>query len=486
MEETKHTDTPQQVRSHDETYSGVPAASPRQAGVQARELIEVDDELMVDIEDLVRSRSDFLLLNILQDLYPADIAHIMNRLDTEQAEYVFGLLPADVKSEVILELDDVHREHLLKTLPQSELTKLVRRMDSDDAADIVAELSKETAEEVLETMDVQDSSHVEELLRYDESTAGGIMAKEVAVVHLNDTVKKAIKAVRAMAKEHKNIYSVYVVDENGVLVGSIPLQDLLLYAPNKRVSKLMNTDVIRVTTDVDQEEVAQIFKKYDLVSLPVTDTAGKLLGRITVDDIVDVLEEEHEEDVARMVGSDVEEMERRTPYQIAMLRLPWIMITLFIQLFAGLVIHQYSETLTKVILLASFMPIISALSGNTGLQAAAIVVRGLATGHIRLNRWKDPIKRQLQTSVILGLACGIILGIIGGVWSKHFAFGLVVGTSMFISINISGLIGSATPLLSKRLGFDPAVTAGPFETAFQDVIGITIFLTIATLMLQWL
>jgi magnesium transporter len=248
----------------------------------------------------------------------------------------------------------------------------------------------------------------------------------------------------------------------------------------------MNTDVISVTTDIDQEEVAQIFKKYDIVSLPVTDKAGKLLGRITVDDIVDVLEEEHEEDMARMVGSDAAELERRTPLQVALLRLPWIMITLFIQLLAGLVIHHYDQTLTQVILLASFMPIISAISGNTGLQSATIVVRGLATGHINLNKWWDPILRQLQTTLILGAACGLVIGLIGSFWHGKAVFGFIVGTSMFISINISAFVGTATPLISKRLGFDPALTAGPFETAFQDVIGISIFLSIATLLLQWL
>jgi magnesium transporter len=312
------------------------------------------------------------------------------------------------------------------------------------------------------------------------------MAKEVAVVHVKDTVKKAIKVVRAMAKEHKNIYTVYVVDDNGILVGSVALQDLLLYAPNKRVQKIMSPDVISVTTDVDQEEVAQIFKKYDIVSLPVTDTAGKLLGRITVDDIVDVLEEEHDEDVARMVGSDADELERRSPAQIAWLRLPWVLITLFIELIAGFVIHRFDQTLSHIILLASFMPIISAISGNTGLQSAAIVVRGLATGHIHLNKWWDPILRQLQTTLIIGAVCGLVIGLIGGWWHGKALFGFVVGFSMFISINISGFVGTATPLISKSLGFDPALTAGPFETAFQDVVGISIFLTIATLLLQWL
>ncbi len=454
--------------------------------LQPKELIEVDDELMQDIEELVRSKSDFLILNILQDLYPADVAHIMNRLNTDEAEYIFKLIPNEVASEVILELGDVHREHLLHTMPQPKLTELVGEMDSDDAADIVGALSDEKAEEVLETMNVEDSSDVEELLRYDENTAGGIMGKEMAVVSPKDTIKQAIRVVRRMAKAHKNLHAVFVVNEDGLLIGTVPLQDLLVHAPNKRMNKLIGSEVISVTTDVDQEEVARIFAKYDIVSLPVTDKAGKLLGRITVDDIVDVMEEEHVEDVARLVGSDADEMERRSPSRIAVLRLPWVLTTLFIELMAGVVIHYFDATLSKVILLASFMPIISAISGNTGLQSAAIIVRGLATGHVDINRWWDPISRQLQTSLIIGGACGTVIGIIGGIWHGRSLFGLVVGISMFISINISGFVGTVVPLISKRLGFDPAMTAGPFETAFQDVVGISIFLTFATVLLQWL
>ncbi len=453
---------------------------------EPREVLEVDDELLQDIEDLVRSRSDYLILNIIQDLQPADLAHILNRLNTDDASYLFGMLPNEVASQVILDLDASHREHLLSRLPQERLTEIVGEMASDDAADVVGELPEEKAEEVLETMNAEDSSQVEELLRYDENTAGGIMAKEMVVVQRTDTVKKAIGLVRKMAREHKNIHNVFVVDENGIFVGAVPLQDLLLYAPNKRVHKIMDTEARRVTADVDQEEVARIFSKYDIIALAVTDTAGTLLGRITIDDVVDVLQEEHEEDVAKMVGSDAVELERRSPAQIAWLRLPWVLTTLFIELLAGLVIHMFDKTLGQVILLASFMPIISAISGNTGLQSAAIVVRGLATGHVDLHRWMPSVTRQAQTTVIIGAVTGLVIGIIAALWHQEFLFGAIVGFSMFISVNISGFIGTVTPLISKRMGFDPALTAGPFETAFQDVIGISIFLSIATALLQWL
>ena len=455
---------------------------PRETG----EVLEVDDELMQDIEELVRSKSDYLLLNIIQDLRPEDIGHIINRLTPEEGVYVFGMLPNTVASGALLELDEIHREIITTRLPQERLTEIVGEMDSDDAADVVGELTEERAESVLETMNVEESSQVEELLRYDENTAGGIMAKEMAVVQKNDTVKKAISVVRKLARDIKNIYNVFVVDENGILLGAIALQDLLLYTPNKRVQKIMDAGYKTVTTDVDQEEVARLFSKYDIVSLPVTDTAGKLLGRITVDDIVDVLEEEHEEDVARITGSVSGATTQHSPVHMAVLRLPWVLMTLFLQLIAGVVVHAFDQTLSQVILLASFMPIISAISGNTGLQSAALIVRGIATGQVDYRRWWQPLRRQMITTFIVGGACGIALGCIGWLWHGTPLFGVVVGSSMFISVNFSGIIGTVTPMISRSLGFDPAITAGPFETAFQDIIGITVFLSLATLMLQWL
>jgi len=202
--------------------------------------------------------------------------------------------------------------------------------------------------------------------------------------------------------------------------------------------------------------------------------------------MIDVIQEEANEDVARMSGSDADELENKSPAQVAKLRLPWIMATLFIELLAGLVIHVFDKTLTKYILLASFMPIISAISGNTGLQSAAIIIRGLSTGHVQLSHWKHAVIRQVTTTLILGGACALVLGIVGALWDRHWAFGLTVFLGMFLAVNIAGVVGTIVPLLSKRAGFDPALTAGPFETAFQDVIGISIFLSLAALLLHWL
>jgi magnesium transporter len=252
------------------------------------------------------------------------------------------------------------------------------------------------------------------------------------------------------------------------------------------IADIMNPEVISVDVNTDQEEVAKIMRKYDLVSLPVVDSDKHIVGKISFDDIADIMEEEFSEDVAKIVGSDAVELESKSPFQIAWLRLPWVLITLGIQFFAGVVISYYDQTLEKVILLASFMPIISAISGNTGLQASAMTVRALAIGSINPSRWIEPVKRALQISLIIGLTCGLIIGIIGAMWYGKVLFGLVVGVSMCISINISAFVGTTTPLVSKKLGFDPAITVGPFETAFQDVVGITVFLTLSTLALKWL
>ncbi|TAK67186.1 MAG: magnesium transporter [Bacteroidetes bacterium] len=448
--------------------------------------IEVDDELMQDIRELAREKAGTILLNILTDLHAADIGEIVNRLDQEDREFIFNLFDNETASSVLLELDPAVRQELLELLPSEKISNYVGFLASDDATDVVAELEPQVAEEVLEAMPKEDSAEVKELLQYAEDTAGGIMGTEFVSVHNNDTIHRAIRAVREQAKEQQTIYHVYVVNDDGALVGMMPLQSLVLTSPYRRVYKVMEQDVKSVRTDMDQEEVAVMFRKYDLITVPVIDSEGKLVGQITIDDIVDVIEQEHSEDVARMVGSDAEELEHRSPAQIAMLRLPWVLITLLLEFVAGMVVHFFDATLSKVILLASFMPIISALSGNTGLQSAAIVVRGIATGHVSLDRWWQPVIRQFQTTLIIGSVCGFVLGGIAGAWQGKIAFGLVVGLSMFISINISGFVGTCTPMISKRLGFDPAMTAGPFETAFQDVIGITLFLSMATAMLRWI
>ncbi|MEP7146074.1 MAG: magnesium transporter [bacterium] len=456
-----------------------------------KSVLEVDSVFLDDITELINDKSEATLRNILADLYDFDIAVIIDNIkENKNALYLFCLLDDQTASEVILEISDDKREFITEKLSGKKISDIVSEMYSDDATDFVSELDTDTKHEVLENLDKfdkEDYHEVKELLSYDENTAGGIMGKEFIAVNEYLTVEQAVKEIQEQAEEVDQFYNVWVVDNNTKLVGIMSLKRLILALrePLKIIKDVMNSDVISVEANTDQEEVAKIFQSYDLVSIPVVDANNRVIGKISIDDVVDVIEEEYSENVARMAGTDAEELEKKSPFQIAKLRLPWLMITLFIELIAVFVIKSNDIILQRIILLAAFMPIISAISGNTGLQSAAIVVRAMDTGNVNLSRWWEPLLRQFQTNLIIGSAVGIVIGIIGYIMSDFdkVKFGLSVSISMFISINIAGIVGTGIPMLSKKLGFDPAITSGPFETAFQDVVGISIFLTIATYLL---
>lgn len=457
-----------------------------------KSVLEVDSELLDEITGLIHERSDAVLKSILADLYDFDISVIIDNIsEDEDAFYLFSLLSDETASEVILEISDDRKDYFMGMLSGEKISGIVSEMYSDDATDFVSELEEEKKEEVLESLDklgYEDYDEVKELLAYDETSAGGIMAKEYVAVKEYMTVGEAFQLVQERADEVGQFYNVWVVDDADVLKGIISLKRLIVSMKNPQMlmKEVMNPDVIFVDAHTDQEEVAKIFRSYDLVSMPVVDENMRVIGKITIDDVMDVMEEEYAEDVARMTGTDAEELEKKSPLQIAKLRLPWLMITLLIELFAVLVVSSHDEMLKKVILLAAFMPIISAISGNTGLQSAAIVVRGLDTGNMALKRWWDPLSRQVRTNIIIGAVIGLTVGLAGYILSDadKLRFGSSVALSMFISINIAGIIGTMSPMISKKLGFDPALTSGPFETAFQDVIGISVFMTVSTYLLS--
>ncbi|HEX2787774.1 MAG TPA: magnesium transporter [Ignavibacteria bacterium] len=456
--------------------------------------LDIDDELIDEIHQLIASRSDAILKTILTDLYNYDIAVLINNLkEDEDAAYLFSLLDDETASEVILEVYDERRDFIVEQLGKDKISDLVGEMHSDDAADFVSELEEDVAEQVLtelEKEDKEDSDEIRELLRYDENTAGGIMAKEFIAVNQRLTVAEAVNIVQEKAEEIDQFYNLLAVDDNGKLTGIISLKRLIiaLKNPEQILLQVMNPDVISVEADVDQQEVAKIMQSYDLVSLPVVDEQDRLIGRISIDDVIDVIEEEFTEDVAKMTGTDAEELEKKSPFEIAKLRLPWILVTLGIEIIAIFVIKSHDAILERVILLAAFMPIISAISGNTGLQTAAIIVRAIDTGYVNISTWWKPLAKQMSTTLIIAFVVGCLTGLIGYIMmdGNKSAFGLTVGISMFVSINIAGLMGTCVPMISKRFGLDPAITSGPFETAFQDVVGISIFLSIATYMLSHL
>jgi magnesium transporter len=446
--------------------------------------MDENENLLSAVEALRYNRDDVRAGQTLAEAHAADIAHVFQRLPMADRTMILRSLRPEQAGDVLSELDDAALLELVRSLDDVEVSLILDRMPPEHAADVVDELSTEHAEKILDLMEDEKSEEIQEILEYPEDSAGRLMSADIVAVRETSTVEEAIQHIRKTVTEERP-FGVYAVDDHRHLIGRVPLRRLLLANPGSVILSILEEDVVSVNATMDREEVARLVAKYDLVTVPVVDEQNRLVGTISVDDVIDIVQEEASEDIFRMAGSDAAELERRSPRQVAMLRLPWVLLTLLIEMMAGVVIHFFDGTLGKVILLASFMPVIQAISGNTGLQSVTMIVRGLATGQVQLVRWWEPLWRQIQTSMIIGAVCAVVVGLIGLLWHSP-AFATVVAISMFVSVNLSGFAGTAIPMVSKQLGFDPALTAGPFETAFQDVLGVTIFLSLATLLLHWL
>jgi magnesium transporter len=442
------------------------------------------ERLVEATDNVVGGHADTRDREVMAEAHPADLAQVLRQRPVADQVEIFRALHPEMAGAVLSELDDATLLGLVRALDEGEVSRILDRMPPEEAADVVEELPAEHAEKLLDLMQEEKSEDVQELLEYPEDSAGRLMSPDSVAVSESMTVAQAIDHIRKSVREDRP-FELYVTDDHHHLVGVVPLRRLLVADPQTPLVAIRDEDVISVTPETDKEDVARLVAKYDLVAIPVVDRQHRLLGSISVDDVVDIVGEEASEDIFRIAGSDAAELEKRSPRQVALMRLPWVLATLFIELLAGVVIHVFDATLGRVILLASFMPVIQAISGNTGLQSVTMVVRGLATGQVQLDRWWEALRRQIQTSSIIGAVCAVVVAGIGYLWHSP-AFGFVVGVSMFVSVNLSGLAGTAIPMVSKRLGFDPALTAGPFETAFQDVLGVTIFLSLATALLRWL
>ena len=439
-----------------------------------------------DIEYLASEKNSGMILNILVGNHPADIAEILGNLSEENENYVFGLLDADTASDVIVELDDVTREKLVSELQHERISEIVDEMESDDATDLVAELPDEIAEKVLDAIDEEGSEEVKELLQHEEDTAGGIMALEYVSMPEETTVDEAIEEIRAKAEDVPEVYNVYVVDKEGMLVGFLPLKNLIVAQASQKLKDVLIADVISVPTEMDQEEVANIFRRYNLVSIPVVDELGRLVGRITVDDIVEVIEEEASEDMQKMAGiADEEEIRETSVFKISFGRLPWLLVGFVGQLIAALVLFQFEASLKDIFLAIFFIPMMMAMGGNSGIQAATIVVRGIALGELSPDDTFKRLSREIRVSLLNGMVCGLLLFGIIAIFYKP-SFGFVLALSMLAVIINASILGASIPLILRRVGVDPAIAAGPLITTFNDIIGLAIYLGLVTASLQYI
>lgn len=416
-------------------------------------------------------------------IHPADIADILRNLPSDKRKPFFDSLDSEVGARVLRQLDPMSEFDLLKKLDSSAISEILDEMPSDDAADVVAGLSKEKAGQVLKLMTKEDSARIQNLLKYDSETAGGIMTTDFVALNAEINAEQAIHLLRQRVKPGP-IHYVYVVDNEQRLLGVLMLKKLLVSEPDIRLKDIMNEDIVSVKASLDQEEVARLVSKYDLLAIPVVDEQNHLIGVVTVDDIIDVLKEEATEDIFKLGGTDDEELSKKSTFNVSRVRLPWLVVTLFEGIICATLIRFFQFTLERTIALAFFIPVIMGMGGNIGIQSSTIVVRGLATGRINLSQIGKVLFREIRVGLIMGLVCGSVVALIAYLLEKSLLLGMVVGISMFIAIIVAATMGSLIPLIFKRLKIDPAVASGPFITSSNDIVGILIYFSLANLLFR--
>jgi magnesium transporter len=438
---------------------------------------ELTREYISELRAIIDVRDDAAALAKLEILHPADLAEIYESLPLEEVTYLFLLLDPEKASDVLVELEDDDREKILRALP-SELiaSQFIDHMDSDDAADVIGDLEEEKKQEVLLHIDdVEQAGDIVDLLSYDDDTAGGLMAKELIRVNENWEVTTCIREMRKQAEDLDEIYYIYVVSDENILLGVLSLKALILASSSTRIKEIFDADVRSVQTDTSSEEVAQIMEKYDLIVLPVIDSIGRLMGRITIDDVVDVIRDEAERDyqLASGITTDVETTD--SPGRLSRARLPWLIIGLMGGIVVAAVIGRFEEDIKINPEMAFFIPLIAAMAGNVGIQSSAIIVQGIASNSLGLESTYRKLGKELLVALLNGLILSGILFLYNYFISKNLALTFTVSSSLFIVIIFAALFGTIIPLLLHKVKIDPALATGPFITTMNDIMGLFIY-----------
>ena len=445
---------------------------------------KVSKDFIIEVEQLIQNKNDKQLEVLLNDLHHADIAEILDELDFDEATYIFKVLDSEKTAEILLELDDDLRENILSRLSPKEIAEELDELETNDAADIIAELSQSKKEEVIsELQDVEHAKDIVELLRYDEDTAGGIMHKELVKVNENWNVLTCVKQMRIQAENISRVHSIYVVDDEDRLKGRLSLKDLLTTSTKTPISEVYISKLNFVKVDDEDVEVARIMQKYDLEAIPVVDEMGRLVGRITIDDIVDVIKDEADKDyqLAAGISQDVEADD--SILELTKARLPWLVLALLGGFISVTLLEGFQDAMSVYRELFFFTPLIAAMAGNVGVQSSAIIVQGLANNTITGSLWNRLVK-EVSLSLLNGFILGTIL-LLGShlLLGVSYEIGLTVTISLMSVIIIASLIGTFIPLMLDKFGIDPALATGPFITTSNDICGILIYFSIAKLIL---
>jgi magnesium transporter len=444
---------------------------------------EITQEFLSTVIGYISNKDNPNLTSLLQELHYADIADVLEELNFDEAIYIVKLLDSEKTAEVIAEIDEDVREKVLESLSSKEIAEEIDALETDDAADIIGELSEERKEEVI--AQIEDQEHAKdiiELLRYDEDTAGGLMSKELIAVNENWTVMHCVREMRKQAEAFERVHTIYVIDDAEILKGRLSLKSLLTTSTKTPIKEVYNPKVTSIKINEDDEEVAKIMQKYDLIVVPVVDELGRLVGQITIDDVVDVIRDEADKDYQMAAGITQDVEADDTIWQLTRARLPWLILGLFGGLGSVFIMEGYEEALNNYKHLFFFTPLIAAMAGNVGVQSSAIIVQGLANDNVKGSLIKRLLK-EVGLSLINGIVLGILVIIFGAISGLESTFSFTIALSMLCVIIVAALVGTFVPIILDKKGIDPAIATGPFITTSNDIFGIFLFFYIAKLIL---
>ncbi len=444
---------------------------------------ELSLEFIEHLQDAILKKDVAYLQAQLKELYPVDIALVLNRLDVEEANYLYDIIDEEIASDVLLEMEEDKREALLATFSTKEIAEQLDNMESDDAADMINELPEEIQDEVLSQIeDIEQASDIADLLNFEEGTAGSLMAKELVSVYAHETVGACIDEIRRQAESVDVMYAVYVVDENEKLIGMLSLKKLIISHPLAKIEEIYDADIISVKTSSSSEEVAELIQKYDLVVIPVIDQLGRLVGRITIDDVVDVMREEAEKDIQRMSGITDDVDSNDNIWRLSKARIPWLLVGMCGGIIGSRIISSYEGQIHLRPEMAFFIPLIGATGGNVGVQSSSIIVQGLANNTMISEKIAPKLLKELSVGLINGIICsGLILGY-NMLISESWALAATVSVALFTVIICASFLGTFVPLTMHRFKINPALATGPFVTTLNDIIGISIYFLVGRLL----
>ena len=450
--------------------------------------MDEQEMLLTEILEAIKNEDANALRTFLDEIHPYDMAQALMQMEEDERD-LFHKLTDEELADVLEELDHEEQQSLLEKLGPARGIRIIEKMAPDEAVDYLGELEEDEREEIVEQLSPEFAEDIKHLLLYPENTAGGLMTTEFFVLHAKDTAQQAIEQLRQLAPDAETAYYLYVVDEEDQLNGVVSIRELIVASPDTPVEDIMSERVVSIPVDMDQEEAARTMSNYGFLAVPVVD-GTRMVGVITVDDAMEVLEEEASEDMMKFGGitgaeAGVQDLNVGI-WKSASGRIPWLVLLLGVGVMAGNIIAHFEETLDAVVVLAVFIPMIAGMAGNTGTQSLAVVVRGLTMGQFKGNDVWRLIRREAGVGVLIGLVNGLIISIVAALWQKSVMLGFVIGLSLSITLFFATLAGTIIPLIMTKMKIDPAFASGPFITTINDLVGLTIYFTVATRFMRYL